>query len=87
MCLSIPAKIIRIDNEMATVDIGGASYEASIQLVPEAAIGDYVLIHTGLAIQIIDKEEAKASLKAFDDFESLNVSMDREERETGKHLI
>jgi len=87
MCLSIPAKIETINGETATVDAGGAKYDANIQLVPEAKVGDYILIHTGLAIQIIDEEEAKASLEAFNEFESLNQAMDEEEKKTGKHLI
>ena len=87
MCLSIPAKIESIEGEIATVDVGGAKYDANIQLVPEAKVGDYVLIHTGLAIQIIDEEEAKASLETFDEFESLNKAMDDEEKQSGQRLI
>ena len=87
MCLSIPAKIEKITGETATVDVGGAKYEANIQLVPEAKTGDYILIHTGLAIQIIDEDEAKASLEAFKEFEELNKSMDDEEKKTGQHLV
>ena len=87
MCLSIPAKIETIQGESATVDAGGAKYEANIQLVPEAKVGDYILIHTGLAIQIIDEEEAKASLDTFREFEELNQTMDDEEKSTGQHLI
>ena len=49
--------------------------------------GDYVLIHTGFAIQKIDKEEAKASLQAFEAFKKLNEEMDAEEKENNTHLI
>ncbi len=87
MCLSIPAIIESIQGDLAKVDVGGAKYEANIQLVPDAKVGDYVLIHTGLAIQIIDEEEAIATLETFKEFEELNESMDEEEKEKGAHLI
>lgn len=87
MCLSIPAKIENIENETATVDVGGTKYEANIQLVPEAKVGDYILMHTGLAIQIIDEAEAKASLDAFNEFEELNRIMDEEEKESGERKV
>jgi hydrogenase expression/formation protein HypC len=76
-----------IKDDIATVDIGGTTYEANIQLVPEAKVGDYVLIHTGLAIQIIDEEEANASLQTFKEFQELNLKMDNEEEESGQHLV
>ena len=87
MCLSIPAKIESINGDKATVSVGGATYEAGIQLVPEAKPGDYILMHTGLAIHIIDEEEAKASLEVFKEFEDLNKAMDEEEKRSGDHLI
>ncbi len=86
MCLSVPAKVKKIKGQTAVVDVGGTSYEADIQLVPQVKEGDFVLIHTGLAIQIIDREEALASLKVFDEFERLNKAMDEEEKETGIRL-
>ena len=71
MCLSIPSIIESIQGDLAKVDVGGAKYEANIQLVPDAKVGDYVLIHTGLAIQIIDEEEAIATLKLLRSLKSL----------------
>ncbi len=89
MCLSIPAKIEKIDGEMAICTVGESSYNASLQLLSGEEInpGDYVLIHTGFAIQKIDKEEAEASLQAFDEFKKLNEKMDAEEKENNTHLI
>ena len=63
MCLAIPTKIISIDNDMAQVEIGGVTRKASIQLVPEAKVGDYIIVHAGFAIQILDEKYAKETLK------------------------
>ena len=63
MCLAIPAQVKSIDGHQAIVEIGGVSRQASIQLTPEAKVGDYVLLHTGYAINIIDQDEAEETLK------------------------
>ena len=59
MCLAIPAKIVTIDGSMAKVDMMGNERVVSIDLVPEAKIGEYVLVHAGFASGIIDDESAK----------------------------
>ncbi len=59
MCLSVPAKIESIHDEMAIVDVNGVKVKASLQLVENATIGDYVLVHTGYALQILSPEEVK----------------------------
>ncbi len=58
MCLSIPAQIISIEGEKARVSLGGAEYNAALNLVENVKIGDYVLLHSGFAIQVIDEKEA-----------------------------
>jgi len=63
MCLAIPAQVKSIDGHQAIVEIGGVTRQASIQLTPEAKVGDYVLLHTGYAINIIDQDEAEETLK------------------------
>ena len=63
MCLAIPALIKSIDGHQAEVDIDGVTRQASLQLTPEAKVGDYVLLHTGYAINIIDQVEAEETLK------------------------
>ncbi len=70
MCLAIPAKITAINGDMATIDMGGVSREASLMLLPEAGLGDYVLVHAGFAIQAIDEEEAQATLRLFAEIEA-----------------
>jgi hydrogenase expression/formation protein HypC len=63
MCLAIPALIKSIDGYLAEVEVGGLTRQASLQLTPEARVGDYVLLHTGYAISIIDQGEAEETLK------------------------
>ena len=69
MCLAVPAKIISIEDLMATVDISGVTRQVSLMLLPEAKIGEYVLIHAGFAIQSIDEEEAQRTLELFRELE------------------
>ncbi len=63
MCLAIPALIKSINGQQAEVDLDGVRREVSLQLTPEAKAGDYVLLHTGYAIGVIDSAEAAATLK------------------------
>ena len=63
MCLAIPALVKSIDDYLAEVEVGGVTRQASLQLTPDAKVGDYVLLHTGYAISIIDPVEAAATLK------------------------
>jgi hydrogenase expression/formation protein HypC len=62
MCLAIPALITSINDKEAEVEIGGISRRISLWLTPEARVGDYVLVHTGYAINVLDQEEAKETL-------------------------
>ncbi|MBR6013992.1 MAG: HypC/HybG/HupF family hydrogenase formation chaperone [Selenomonadaceae bacterium] len=60
MCLAFPAKITEIKNSfLATVEHSGIKRETSLMLLPEAKVGDYVLVHAGFAMQIVDEEEVK----------------------------
>ena len=63
MCLAIPALIKEINGQQATAEIEGVTRDISIQLTPEAKVGDYVLLHTGYAISVIDPAEAEETLK------------------------
>jgi hydrogenase expression/formation protein HypC len=66
MCLGIPAEIIEIEDEKAKVKVGGIIRKISLQLIENYKVGDYVLVHAGFAIQVIDKQKAKENLKLFD---------------------
>jgi hydrogenase expression/formation protein HypC len=62
MCLAIPALITSIDDKEAEVEIGGISRRVSLWLTPEAKVGDYVLVHTGYAINVLDQAQAEETL-------------------------
>jgi hydrogenase expression/formation protein HypC len=62
MCLAIPALVKSVDGFEAEVDLGGVSRRASIMLTPEAKVGDYVLLHAGYAINVLDQAEAEETL-------------------------
>ncbi len=69
MCLAIPAKIISITDQldetfrMGKVSFGGILKEINLSMVPEAKVDDYVLVHVGVAISVIDEEEAKTTFE------------------------
>ena len=65
MCLAIPALIRSIDGQQAEVEIGGVQRTVSLALTPEAQVGQYVIVHTGFAISVLDEEEAQETLKLF----------------------
>ena len=63
MCLSIPAKIVKLDGARATVDVLGNRREADVSLVDGPQVGDYVLVHAGFALEKMSAEDAAESLK------------------------
>jgi len=65
MCLAIPARINTINGTEAEVEVGGIIRKASLMLTPDARVGDYVLLHTGYAISIINQIEAEQTLTLF----------------------
>jgi hydrogenase expression/formation protein HypC len=79
MCLAIPTQVIAIDeNKVATVELGGVERQISLIMTPEAQVGDYVLVHTGYAITVMDIEEAQASLEAFAQLQAIQAELDAE---------
>ena len=71
MCIAIPALIKSIEDKEAEAEIGGITRRVSLWLTPEAEVGDYVLIHTGYAINILDQEEAEETLKLLQEIAGL----------------
>ncbi len=71
MCLAIPARIESIDGKQATVELGGTRRDISLWLTPEAEVGDYVLLHAGYAISMIDQKEAEETLRLFQEMAEL----------------
>jgi hydrogenase expression/formation protein HypC len=79
MCVAIPAEVVQIEDDMATVKVGDALRKASLILLPEGAeLGDYVIVHAGFALHKVDPQEAQESLRllrelaAYADDETLN---------------
>jgi hydrogenase expression/formation protein HypC len=73
MCLAVPARIVELEEDRAVVNALGNRWKAKTTLLPEAKVGDLVLIHAGFAISLVDEEEAKktwqliAEISEFDD--------------------
>jgi hydrogenase expression/formation protein HypC len=63
MCLAVPARIISINDTQAIVELGSVERVVSLLFTPEARAGDYVLVHTGFAISVVDEEEAHETLR------------------------
>ena len=83
MCLSIPGKITEIFNDgsllMGKVDFGGVLKEVCLDYVPEAQTGQYVLIHVGFAISVLDEEEALETLGTLREMAALDEELDTDE--------
>ena len=74
MCLAVPGKIVSISGEKpllkkGKINFGGIIKEVSLAYVPQASVGDYVIVHVGFALTILDEEAAEKSLEEFDDLE------------------
>jgi len=67
MCLAIPVLIKSIEDKEAEVEIGGVTCRISLWLTPEARVGDYALVHTGYAINILNQEEAEETLRLLEE--------------------
>lgn len=66
MCLAIPARIVELlEGDAARVDVGGVRKEISLALVEGARVGDYVIVHVGYALSLLDVEEAERTLALF----------------------
>jgi len=73
VCLAIPAKVLDIKGDVATVDFGGIMREVDVSLT-DAVVGQYVIVHAGFAIQVLDEEEAQETLALFDQILGENVA-------------
>ena len=70
MCLAIPALLVeRLSDDQGLIDLGGIRKSVSLALVPEAVVGDYVIVHVGHAIGLLDPEEAQHTLAIFAELE------------------
>ena len=76
MCLAVPMKVISKNNSTAVAEIGGVQRQISLMLLPEANTGDYVIVHAGFAIQILDETEAKKTLELLEQIAALEEKND-----------
>lgn len=66
MCLGVPGKILKIKEDKATVELGGTKVEVSLQLIEGVAVGEFVIVHAGFAIEKLDADAALETLKLMD---------------------
>ncbi len=94
MCLAVPGKIVSISGDdpltrMGRIDFGGVLKEASLAYVPEAVVGDYVIVHVGFAISRVDEAEAQKvfeylrEMQELSDLEEAQVAAERQDRGRG----
>ena len=76
MCLAVPLRVVGIEGTLAQVEIGGVLRQVSLMLTPEAKVGDYVLVHTGFAIGVLNEEEAQETLSLLAELEEAGRRMD-----------
>lgn len=67
MCLAVPGRVMKRDGNLAKVDFGGISRDVRVDLVPDVKVGEYVLVHAGFAIQILDERAAEETIKAWEE--------------------
>jgi hydrogenase expression/formation protein HypC len=84
MCLAIPGKVLEIESDvqpvMAKVSFGGIQKRICLEWLPEACVGDYVLVHVGFAISKMDEREALETLKLLDEIEGAYDELEHDER-------
>ncbi len=73
MCLAVPGKVVEISEEnglkMGKIDYGGTQNSTCLEFVPDVNIGEYVIVHAGFALNVLDEKEAKKTLDIFDELE------------------
>ena len=77
MCLAIPSRIVKINNEIATIDVDGVRRQAILLLLEEPRVGDWVIVHAGFAIHKIDESVAQETLQLLRDAASLMEQLDK----------
>jgi len=79
MCLSIPAKILSIEGNTARASVGGTIINIGLHMIDDIKEGDYVLVHTGFALQKISDDEAQETLKLIREMENINQEQDEKD--------
>jgi len=68
MCVAVPAKVLKVVEPWAEVDLEGTTFKINMMLTPEVKVGDYVLIHAGFSIQHLSPDEAKDTLQLWEEY-------------------
>jgi len=80
MCVAVPGRVESIEDVVAVVDVGGATVRTRIDLVPDVAVGEYVLVHAGFALDKLDEEDALETLRLLAEADRLHqASLDEED--------
>jgi hydrogenase expression/formation protein HypC len=72
MCIAIPAEVVSIEGLEGEVELAGVRRRISLRLTPKAKVGDYVLVHTGYAINVIDRDAAEETLRLLEEMSALS---------------
>jgi hydrogenase assembly chaperone HypC/HupF len=73
MCLGLPARVVSIEGNIGNVEMMGVTNKVSIELLENVKVGDYVLVHAGCAIQVLDEEEALKTIDIFNEIKELGI--------------
>ncbi|MEO0080861.1 MAG: HypC/HybG/HupF family hydrogenase formation chaperone [candidate division WOR-3 bacterium] len=82
MCLAIPVRITELRGDMAVGEVGGIEREISVLMTPDVRVGDYVIVHAGFALQIVDQEEAKENLRILSEMAQVTEKVRQKARRT-----
>ncbi|MFB0546796.1 MAG: HypC/HybG/HupF family hydrogenase formation chaperone [Anaerolineae bacterium] len=74
MCVAVPARVVEIGGQIARLELGGVTREASLMLLPEVKVGDYVIVHAGFAIERLDEKEAEKTLELLAELGTLELA-------------
>jgi hydrogenase expression/formation protein HypC len=77
MCLAIPARIVKLEDDRAIVDAMGNQFHARTTLLPNVKLGDLVLIHAGFAISMIDEDEARKTWQLIEEIDEFNDTQNK----------
>ena len=73
MCLAVPMKVKSISGQFGVVELEGNEYDVRLDLVPDAGVSDYVLVHAGVAINKVDEDDAVKTLEIFSELDRLDA--------------
>ena len=76
MCLALPMRITAVDGATATIVAAGLEQRCSVMLVPQARVGDYVLVHAGFAINLVDETEAQETIELLREIGAIDEGVD-----------